>query len=914
VAGVSTAPDTAIPVANEPLVRRYAQNLVSRMGLESEARVLAIRAQPAWSGPDHLLLSGPSGESARVLVRPCVSSLAIRDAMSALAPSDFLIVLTDRNDADLGLGILARCFNQHVETLNMWVGVEQAFKARDIDPLLRRLLWVAEPLVANAPPGGWPAAPTGILTRDHALSHLTATVLGLEVGELDPSGLLAWTLDPAATLRFREQPTSVQTGLIEWATASIGPVAGLAMGSAATGTSIDAISIGLVADVLWPPSGSSSPDIAAARVRLERWTGARNLPEATARILADSSRGLMQRMAERRDPARPGVLARATALFGDVEYPAGAGLSTVLPAGYDTRLRTLAAQVRAFIAGEPSGAFGVERAFGELLEHEQAAEGRQALVARMAVRLVRWLSLPDPDPATTLLEATLLQARVDAWVDWAAADIWVGSTDPEVAAAWSDLFGAVRARRLGHDRKFAALLADATTRGVLPDGLVPIEALVRDTITPLAHADERVLLVLVDGMSAAVASELVEEACRTQWYEIVPQFDGRRMASLAVLPTLTRYSRTSLFAGQLAAGQQADEKRTFPLISGGGAVFHKSDLVGAAGVALPGPLLEALSSPAPIVAVVLNSVDDALAKHDPGGTDWTLDSVQHLQGLLDEAARSRRLVLLTSDHGHVVERGGSALALAGAEARWRTASSGPVDVGTEVLLRGSRVLSEGGEIIAPYVEDLRYAGKQAGYHGGASAAEVVIPVIALTRQPERYPYAGWDVATPQIPVWWNDPVAAGLSAPAAAPSSRRTPKPGPVEVTGQIGLEVEVPSPESAPVSPLVDQLIASPMYQAQRQRAGARALDDAIVRSIVGSLAESGGRMHQSTLAATAGLRADLIPGALGQLRRLLNLEGYFVISTDPDQVTVLLDVALLREQFLDGAAGLDGPSAAGS
>ena len=255
---MSTAPDTAIPVANEPLVRRYAQNLVSRMGLESEARVLAIRAQPAWSGPDHLLLSGPSGESARVLVRPCVSSLAIRDAMSALDPSDFLIVLTDRNDADLGLGILARCFNQHVETLNMWVGVEQAFKARDIDPLLRRLLWVAEPLVANAPPGGWPAAPTGILTRDHALSHLTATVLGLEVSELDPSGLLAWTLDPAATLRFREQPTAVQTGLIEWATASIGPVAGLAMGSAATGTSVDAISIGLVADVLWPPSGSSS--------------------------------------------------------------------------------------------------------------------------------------------------------------------------------------------------------------------------------------------------------------------------------------------------------------------------------------------------------------------------------------------------------------------------------------------------------------------------------------------------------------------------------------------------------------------------------------------------------------------------------------------------------------------------------
>jgi hypothetical protein len=38
---------------------------------------------------------------------------------------------------------------------------------------------------------------------------------------------------------------------------------------------------------------------------------------------------------------------------------------------------------------------------------------------------------------------------------------------------------------------------------------------------------------------------------------------------------------------------------------------------------------------------------------------------------------------------------------------------------------------------------------------------------------------------------------------------------------------------------------------------------------------------------------------GAIAQVQRLLNVEGYAVLRVDADGVTLILDVPLLREQF---------------
>jgi len=235
----------------EQVVQQYAKSLVSRSSRERSPRVLLLRAKPVWDGPNEIQITPESGPVFTVQVRVCESPLAIRDAMMERETEAFLVVLTDCLDSDLGLGILSRVFGQRVITPSMLEAVKGAFSAREVDPSLSSLNWVDEPLVLLAPSGGWPVAPAGVLTRDHALSHLTARLMGTHINELDPSSILNWTLDPNATAQFREQPIQVREGIINWVSDSVGPVAAIAMRSVMQGHSIDALTIGLVADVLW---------------------------------------------------------------------------------------------------------------------------------------------------------------------------------------------------------------------------------------------------------------------------------------------------------------------------------------------------------------------------------------------------------------------------------------------------------------------------------------------------------------------------------------------------------------------------------------------------------------------------------------------------------------------------------------
>src|SRR5699024_1599752 len=125
-----------------------------------------------------------------------------------------------------------------------------------------------------------------------------------------------------------------------------------------------------------------------------------------------------------------------------------------------------------------------------------------------------------------------------------------------------------------------------------------------------------------------------------------------------------------------------------------------------------------------VVAAVLNAVDDELGAGDPGRPPWRPSRVTYLEELLRAAEASGRVVVLTSDHGHVVERRDGELRRFpdATSPRWRPADGAPAGEG-EVTLQGERVLS-GGKIIAPWKESLRYLPAQSGYHGGASAAEV----------------------------------------------------------------------------------------------------------------------------------------------------------------------------------------------
>lgn len=904
--------------ASEALVRQR----VGRLVQDGRSRVLVLRATPRWTGPPELDVGG-----ARVLVRAAVSQLAALDALVDLGPDDYLVLLTDRPDDDLGDTILLRAYRQRVEQADEWGAIPSLFGAHTLDPELRRAgSWVPAALLDHTPPGGWPHVPSGNLSLDAALSALLARILRLPLpAVLDDLAVLEALDRPESRAGWQAADDTLRTELLAWSAQGLGPVAALALAAAEGPGSVSVVAVGLAVDVLWPGGPGDEPvaDQIAARARIEARLSGKPVRPRDARLFADAARGVVARLEAADDGSRFNLVQQSEALLADVGWADGAARSETLPAGFTARLRELAAVIAGAQTGQARSA-ALEGALRDLLQHQlERRKGDEVRAARMAVRLERWLATPD-QRTSGLGDALDRQISDGAWVDRAAAAVWAGSSDPQVSEAYRGLHARVARRRAAADQRAAGFLAESTARDAVPGGVLPVEDLLARVVAPLV-AQTPVLLVVLDGMSASVATAIVDDAVAAGWVEHVEHGTGRRTAALSVLPSVTTFSRTSLFAGRLLVGTQDAEKREFRA-SFGGPVFHKDDLRAPAGQRLPDALEKALRDPqAKAVGVVLNTIDDALAKHDPGGTWWDLAAVQHLRELLDAAARAGRTVVLTSDHGHVVERGGEARPVNGADARWRPTASGEPGEG-EVLVRGRRVLAPGGAAVLPWREDLRYGAKRAGYHGGASLAEITIPVVVLAHTADAL-LPGWVPAAPQAPGWWNDPPApAAQPAPGGRRAARRTGGEASIDVVAppgeplrqarpvpagqgvlELGLEGELEAarkPRAAaaaavPEVAVVDALLASEVYASQRARAGRRALDDGRVRLLVGELVRRGGRAHRDTLGALAGVPTPSLGPTLAALFRLLNVDGYPVAATDPDGATVIVDVDLLREQF---------------
>ena len=881
-----------VPAVSPGLVAERARALVDR----GRERVVLLRSAPQWSGPPSLTVEGHT-----VHVRPGVSQLAVLTACVDLPDGDFLVVLTDRPERDLGDAVLTRAAGRTVERPDDWDAVAGMTGARDVDAALRRHgRWAATALLDHRPETGWPAAATDVLMADEALGWLLARLLRQPVPtEWDAVRLVEVLNTLPARSAWAATDEQLRRHLTRWAADALGPQARLALLAAQT-TPVSVVALGLALDVLWPTDGTAEPDQLIARGKIETTFGGIALNPAQVRALATDARDITLRMDDANDPDLPSVLAQAERVLVDVRWPAGARQSDILPAGLTARLEHLAGRITAHLNGT-ARIDDVEQALGLVLGHRFAhREDREVTAARMATRLVRWLALPGVHDVPADLGASLERQVTDGgWVDRAVAAIWTGSGHGAVATAYRQLADRVVEIRDRRDRAAAAQLAAATADGSLPDGVVPVERMLHDVVRPLAAA-EPVLLVVLDGMSMRVATEIAQDGTdKRRWTELLPNGRRTRLPALAVLPSVTAFSRTSLLCGDLLVGTQSTEKSRFRDLTGG-PMFHKDDLRSGAGDLLPEPVLTAIKDPKlPVVAAVLNTIDDALAKDDPDSIFWDLGRVPKLKELLDAAALAGRVVVLTADHGHVVERGGNPRRVNGADARWRPLSTGAAGT-DEVLVRGERVLAPGGEAVLAVAEGLRYGAKTAGYHGGAALAEITVPLIVLDRALRTI--KGWTAAPPQTPAWWNDPVFSVVEEKLAVHTkraARKTPQPAEDSFDALLPELVQTAPPGVPAAGSVVERLVTSPVYATQRSRAGRRALGDDVVTAVLAVLVARGGRAHRETVAAAAGVAEVNLEPTLAALRRLLNVEGYQVVGEDPDGVTIVLDEKLLAEQF---------------
>ena len=896
-----------LPVAPERALRDHLAEWLESP--RRKARVKLVRAQPVWTGERVLDVAGQ-----RVHIAEGVSGLAALDAIRRTPDNEFVVVLTDLGTTELGSAVWVDAERHEVANLDEWDSVPSYFGVRDrqVPPPVRALgSWVPEVLAAWRPERGFLPAPGGVLSARHVIRALLTALLGLDRGEnLEVLSTALTPLDDdGVKVRLRELEAHVLDGLTRAASEEIDPSLGLALRAAGRAGAVSPIAVGLVLAELWPSATEKSASrrvnaaTAAARVRIERHVGTEPSATAAARYGAAARTVTSRWLVSNRTDAR-NVLDQAEAICDDLGWAEGAAASSFLFAGLRARVAAFATCVNE-VAQHPSplASIAVDKAFVLLKSHEASASLGESLdTAEAAVRAARWLATSTEAPHS-FGGAVVTFATDGSWAERVLGRLWSGDTDPVLAGAYRDLAHVVQRRRREDDARAAAKLTGEVLHN---DEVIPIEGLLAQHVVPLS-IQNNVLLLVLDGMSMPTASALISELTTSRWGEIVRADSKKREVAVAMLPTVTEFSRSSLFAGEAIVGNQQTEKSRFAAACKG-VVFHKDDLRSEAGHALPLIVTSTIAdSKQKIVAAVLNTIDDSLASADVDALHWNVASVAYLSALLNEATKSGRTVIMTSDHGHVVERGGELRNVPGSPARWRTADSGPVTE-DEVLVSGARVLAPGGQAVLAVNDGLRYASKKAGYHGGASLSELAIPIAVL--QPHGAPAPeGWVEAPPQEPTWWNEPLrdvetpAQDRVAPAPKP---RKAKKTPADVPGAIALfdTVDESTQDDAgdrdhTIASAGERLVRTPGYQRRRETGGRHPIDDSDAIAVVDSLVAGGGRAHQDTLATRLGVPAHSFRGVLTALRRVLNVDGYEVIRVDPDRVTVILDEQLLLEQF---------------
>ena len=926
------SPVTAVPVTRSLILAKIAEAKQKNY----PSGILGVAGDPKSVDNVQLIHDGQT-----VRIRGARSALEARAHVAEHHDGDWTIIVTDRHSDDLGTGLLAHLIWGKVRSADPWDALRIAFKANGIDPKLtsgKRDL--AAGLLEATPTDGWPAAPAGVLTRSHALAAVAANRLQLDHTPLDLIAVLTWSVWPDSLAALAILRTTFGDSLtdetIAWVADST-DVAGPAVRALLTsGDVADLVPLGLVAQVLTSPAlGPEDRHLAElGRARLES-TIPRHVSDAALAALGVAAASVVTELESRHRAHARRVLQRAGSLMDTLEISSLAIHSDILRQGYQQRLATLgrlladAATATRQGQGSPGSIDAIETAYANAHRHrEHHSAAVEAAPFDAAVRLWRWMQQPALDDGATLADRSRRHLTDDAWADRAINDAATGVPDATLARDLRVVVEAALARRDKSERAFATSLAEATAqpddvRGGPTDdqGTVwHLEDVLPKVVTPMLRTAP-VMLLVIDGMSAAAAVEIVEDATDLGgWVEAaLPHSPSRqRTPALSVLPSLTEVSRASLLCGRLTRGQQDAERRGFrdfttQVAKVKAELFHKKGVDTTAPGALVadgvGRAIDDIDG-TKLVTIVLNTIDDALDRSDPAGTTWTTDAVKHLRPLLDRAAAAGRVVVMTADHGHVVERRGGIQRSHPNITSGRSREPNGVLEDGEIEISGDRVLQDTGRAVLAVSEKLRYGPLKAGYHGGASAAEVVVPIIALLPDEKLNPL-NLELLPPQAPLWWNVPLTAEATldelvaasdsqAPSPAAARKRRPK-----MPAQSGptLFEEIPSLSKNTVSAadsLGRLLIGSATYRDQRQLAGRATVTDEQVAALVDAMHSApSGRLPQSQVATALGVSPVRLRGALAQSQQLLNVEGYGVLTIDADGQTVVLDEPLLREQF---------------
>jgi hypothetical protein len=676
--------------------------------------------------------------------------------------------------------------------------------------------------------------------------------------------------------------------------------------------------------------------------------------EAIIEPLGKGAEAAFRELARRTDAHTVhGVLQGAQAMLASTEH-VHLLESPRLPVAWTMRLHRFGELLRAGANAPSAGTFDAA------VEAFRALEGHQSYLvdvsqrplerAQMAIRLLGWLvARPDaakaPGPQS-YADAQVLgrwYAQEGGYVDWARRRARGGGEGPFADGIEAVVHRADAARE-ELDVRFAHSYAEWLRANTPRKPLLPIHEAAATFVGPYLEGPDhrRMLVLLMDGMAWAQAVELLEDlgTGAAPWEPIAWNnlaFDPGNVLFtpvLAAAPSLTKVSRSAFFAGKVPkAGEKvdalidadlwADNKSVRRLYSGTDVpkLRVKNDGFNIDGTPTKATLTLIADESQPVVALVINAIDDHLKTSTQEDEKWTVDRITALRELLDASAQAGRAVLLAADHGNVSgQRMQFATTGAGERgSRWRTWFVGDSIKEYEVAIESAHAWAPKGEKVQGVVllaDDAHSYGTQRHYgaHGGATLAEVVAPTFVIGT-PALHPAAAGvtDAAlerrSAHPPAWWHLDVAPAPTIAATPAAKKRPKKAEQLEAIGQLTMPAVAPAPKpevpvegggvelhvSSTTRTLVDKLVANPLFKARAEDPARRELVVAALEILI----ERGNSVSQASFAAHVGQPKYRVGGVVSKLGEVLNTDGYEMVVVDRTADLVILNLAQLRQGF---------------
>ena len=768
-----------------------------------------------------------------------------------------------------------------------------------------------EALTTKSPKDGYKPVSGGSLDLQTAWLALLDAVFEQRWEGPSLTGILGWSLDEPKLRAFRDLNPPLREAMAEWFVRSRGEAARFMLTVVESGVGQELLPLGLLAGLLFQPQCRGTPEAQVALGRLERYFNHREIDESSAGAWASAAEEFLQERAVTDKSSLGPLLVGLDRLLEQTRVASLARFSKFSPIGLENRFEAAGTALAGALHARSSEALKSAFAAVKAVETHFLAAENTTRIRRigMALRLLAWLqTTQNPASPASLSQLSDSYLKDGGFVDWARDNLEESDPVAPLREAYQEILRQVDLRFGAFEQAFVTSLQRWFADGSPPSALLPIEEVVSEVVCP-AVREHPILLLVLDGMSVAAFRQLLDDLVRRDWVELSHPKIGFPKPVAAALPSITEVSRWALLAGRLEEDRRSTEKFEFSrnqrLLEVLGSqskpqLFVKTDLTAAGQLGMaPEVQTTILNRRNRVVAVVVNAMDDLLSAGDQVSVSWGIDSIKPLRELLYAARDSERVVLVTSDHGHVLDRNSRQLRTDVPDTgdRYR-APLGPL-AEAELEFQGRRVQQAMGTagVVCLTKRDFRYQAKKRGYHGGACVQEVVIPLTALRHVGTPLP-EGWQDLPPFQPAWWD--IRKSTAETTSAPPRPVTPppqaRPKPID---ELDLFAPVTKEPVRATGDWLTALLASELYRGQMHRtARIPKLQDEVPR-LLRALEARGGSMLRSVLAQELGLPLFRIDGLIQNAGRLLNLDGFEVIAYDRTAETIVLNLELLKSQF---------------